>query len=171
MQPLADLVVDLEAGQQRRYRHRERVAIGRRQQLFTENTLTPVLPLLHNRNVKTLVKVLRLWSLVLLANIAATWVFAFAVAHSSVFEPDVKKAFSDIGAHALRGSFDVMLLRSVFAGWLIALMVSDSARGWFGAAIHYHHHYLCGVARGLFASHRRICRRVLRRRIRRRFLV
>ena len=52
------------------------VVLGR-QQLFTENTLTPILPLLHNRDRSTFLKVLRLWALVLSANIAATLVFAF----------------------------------------------------------------------------------------------
>ncbi len=98
------------------------VVLGR-QQLFTENTLTPILPLLHNRNGQTLARVLRLWSLVLLANIAATWTFAFVLAHSSVFETGVEKAFSDIGAQVFRGFFGATFIRSVFAGWLIALMV------------------------------------------------
>ena len=98
------------------------VVLGR-QQLFTENTLTPILPLLHNRDRQTLLKVLRLWTLVLTANIAATFIFAFAAAHPSVFESDVQKAFAELGAQALRGSFASTVLRSIFAGWLIALMV------------------------------------------------
>ncbi len=75
------------------------VVLGR-QQLFTENTLTPILPLLHNRDRQTLVKVLRLWTLVLTANIAAAFIFAFAALHSSVFESDVQKAFAELGAQA-----------------------------------------------------------------------
>jgi formate-nitrite transporter family protein len=67
------------------------VVLGR-QQLFTENTPTPTLPLLHNRDRQTLLKVLRLWTLVLTANIVATFIFAFAAAHFSVFESDVQKA-------------------------------------------------------------------------------
>jgi formate/nitrite transporter FocA (FNT family) len=44
------------------------VVLGR-QQLFTENTLTPILPLLHDRTWKTLRRVLRLWGIVL----AGSW--------------------------------------------------------------------------------------------------
>src|SRR3954464_16001806 len=44
------------------------VVLGR-QQLFTENTLTPILPLLHNRNASTFARVIKLWSLVLGANL------------------------------------------------------------------------------------------------------
>src|ERR1044072_4279490 len=51
------------------------VVLGR-QQLFTENTLTPVLPLLHSRNLATFGRVVRLWVLVLGANIIGTWLFA-----------------------------------------------------------------------------------------------
>ena len=40
------------------------VVIGRAQ-LFTENTLTPVLPVLKRRNLETLGNMLRLWSIVL----------------------------------------------------------------------------------------------------------
>ena len=64
------------------------VVLGR-QQLFTENTLTPILPLLHNRDLSTFGRVLRLWVLVLTANIVGTWLFAVAVAHTSVFDQDV----------------------------------------------------------------------------------
>jgi len=67
------------------------VVLGR-QQLFTENTLTPVLPLLHHRDGRTLGRVLRLWVLVLAANIAATWAIAAVLAHTEVFRPEVKAA-------------------------------------------------------------------------------
>lgn len=44
------------------------VIIGR-QQLFTENTLTAIIPLLARRNIATLTAVLRLWAVVLAANL------------------------------------------------------------------------------------------------------
>jgi formate/nitrite transporter FocA (FNT family) len=98
------------------------VVLGR-QQLFTENTLTPILPLLHNRDRSTLGRVLRLWGLVLTANILGTWLFAAAVAHTSVFEPEITHAFAEIGAPALQSGFAHTFMRAIFAGWLIALMV------------------------------------------------
>jgi formate-nitrite transporter family protein len=98
------------------------VVLGR-QQLFTENTITPILPLLHNRDLSTLWRVIRLWILVLTANVAGTWVFAAVAAHSAAFGPEVKQAFSEISAHAISASFGTTLVRAVFAGWLIALMV------------------------------------------------
>jgi formate-nitrite transporter family protein len=98
------------------------VVLGR-QQLFTENTLTPILPLLHNRDASTLFKVGRLWILVLFANVLGAWMFAAVAAHSSVFPVEIKQAFSEISAHTTSASFGTTFLRAVFAGWLIALMV------------------------------------------------
>lgn len=98
------------------------VVLGR-QQLFTENTLTPILPLLYNRDAGTLWRVLRLWGLVLVANLAATWVIAAALAHTGVFEADAKQAFAEISRHTIAGSFGTTVLKGIFAGWLIALMV------------------------------------------------
>src|SRR3954462_12100539 len=98
------------------------VVLGR-QQLFTENTLTPILPLLHNRNASTLWRVLRLWVVVLAANIVATFAFAYAIAHTDVFSPEIKSAFAEVSRHTIGSSFWTTLFKAVFAGWLIALMV------------------------------------------------
>ena len=98
------------------------VVLGR-QQLFTENTLTPILPLLHNRDARTLSRVLRLWALVLVANIAATWGVSAVIAHTDVFDSAAKGAFGDIAMHCIESPFGTTVLKAVFAGWLIALMV------------------------------------------------
>jgi formate/nitrite transporter FocA (FNT family) len=98
------------------------VVLGR-QQLFTENTLTPVLPLLHHRDVETLRKVLVLWAIVLATNLAGAWLFAAALAHSSVFNSDVMAAFAALGHRTVESGFAVTFARGIFAGWLIALMV------------------------------------------------
>jgi formate/nitrite transporter FocA (FNT family) len=98
------------------------VVLGR-QQLFTENTLTPILPLLHNRDAGTLLRVLRLWALVLAANVAATWIIAAVLARTGIFVAPVKDAFADIASHSIESTFALTALKGVFAGWLIALMV------------------------------------------------
>ena len=97
------------------------VVLGR-QQLFTENTLTPILPLLHDRTWKTLRRVLRLWGIVLAGNIVATLIIAAVLAYSSAFKPEVKAAFGEISAHAIASPFSTTLIKAVFAGWLIARM-------------------------------------------------
>ncbi len=108
------------------------VVLGR-QQLFTENTLTVILPLLLHRNRKVLKSVGTLWGVVLGTNVAGTYLFALAVAHVSIFEPSVRDAFLAIGKAHLRLGFGGVFVGAIFAGWLIALMVwllpaADSAR-------------------------------------------
>lgn len=98
------------------------VVVGR-QQLFTENTLTPVLVLLHNRSWYALRRVLRLWSIVLAANVAGAILFAAAMAHGAAFAPEVLRAFAELGHQAMRADFSVTFVRAIYAGWLIAIMV------------------------------------------------
>lgn len=98
------------------------VVLGR-QQLFTENTLTPVLPLLKFRDRHHLGQVLRLWSIVLVSNIAATWVFSAVLAHTPVFDPQIRAAIAAFSQTAIQYDFWPTFLKAVFAGWLIALMV------------------------------------------------
>lgn len=99
------------------------IVILGRQQLFTENTLTVILPLLAHFNRETLMKVLRLWGLVLFANLVGAFLFATLIAHTDVFHPDVQRSFTELSQKALTGGFGSMILKGIFAGWLIALMV------------------------------------------------
>ena len=98
------------------------VVLGR-QQLFTENTLTVILPLLLRKKITVLISVLRLWAIVLTANLVGTFVFAFCVAHIAVFDHSVQQTLTQIGAAHLGVGFGIVLVRAIFAGWLIALMV------------------------------------------------
>jgi formate/nitrite transporter FocA (FNT family) len=101
------------------------IVILGRQQLFTENTLTVILPLLDAPDKRmVLLKVARLWAIVLLANLAGAFIFAFAVAHTDAFGLDVRHAFTAIGSRAVdAGGFGTIVVRAIFAGWMIALMV------------------------------------------------
>jgi formate/nitrite transporter FocA (FNT family) len=98
------------------------VVLGR-QQLFTENTLTPILPLLHKRDTATLINVLRLWLCVLVANIVGTTLVAVFIAKAEIFDGPLAQAFAEISRETLRTGFVLTVVRAVFAGWLIALMV------------------------------------------------
>jgi formate/nitrite transporter FocA (FNT family) len=99
------------------------IVILGRQQLFTENTLTPVLVLLHNRDRATWLRVLRLWTIVLGANLLGALLFATVVGHTSAFSAEMRQSFQTLGLDALEGGFTTHFLRGVFSGWLIALMV------------------------------------------------
>jgi formate/nitrite transporter FocA (FNT family) len=99
------------------------IVILGRQQLFTENTLTVILPVLLHKDRKTIFNVARLWSVVLASNIVGTALFAYAISRFPVFDPAIQQSFHDIGAAHLGAGFGVAFLRAIFAGWLIALMV------------------------------------------------
>jgi formate/nitrite transporter FocA (FNT family) len=99
------------------------IVILGRQQLFTETTVTAVLPLLLRRDAATLWAVLRFWTVVLIANLVGALIFALLIAHQGLFPDDVYRTFIKTGQEAVSGSFFPTMVRSVFAGWLIALMV------------------------------------------------
>jgi formate/nitrite transporter FocA (FNT family) len=93
------------------------------QQLFTENTLTAVVPLLARPGARMLGNVARLWSVVLLANLAGALAFAWVAARTGLFDPEVRRSFAELAREATAPGFGVTVLRGVFAGWLIAVLV------------------------------------------------
>lgn len=99
------------------------IVILGRQQLFTENTLTVILPLLARKDGGTFLRVLRLWGIVLSANLVGTFLFALCVARVAVFDAQTQPYLMETAQAHIGASFGVVLVRAVFAGWLIALMV------------------------------------------------
>ena len=96
------------------------VTMGR-QQLFTETTLTVMLPVLHKTH--GVADAARYWAIVFVANIIATLLFAGSVSIPQLFPADLTDAFIRLGTNAAAPGFLAVLLKAVFAGWLIALMV------------------------------------------------
>lgn len=118
------------------------IVILGRQQLFTENTLTPMLPLLHEKTWDRLKGVARLWAVVLVANLLGCLAAAWFASSPLAFDPPVKAQFSDIARQAMTGSFASHFVHAVLAGWLIALMVwmlpfAETARIWVVIAVSY----------------------------------
>jgi formate/nitrite transporter FocA (FNT family) len=108
------------------------VVLGR-QQLFTENTLTPVLPWLHAPSADRLRGLLRLWAVVLLGNIAGTALFAWFLAASPAVEPTQHAEMARLSSELLTKPVTLAFSQAILAGWLIALMVwllpfAESAR-------------------------------------------
>jgi formate/nitrite transporter FocA (FNT family) len=98
------------------------IVILGRQQLFTEKTLTPVLPLLHNRDLPTLLRLLRLWGIVLVGNLIGALVFALVAGSGAIFA-GLHDSFRELSLEAMQGSFGSHLLRAIYSGWLVALIV------------------------------------------------
>lgn len=99
------------------------IVILGRQELFTETTLTPVLPILTHFSVSRLMRLFRFWAIVLTTNLVGTWLFAWAISHESFFIPTVWDSLRSIAVEAVQEPFWPMMFKSVLAGWLIALMV------------------------------------------------
>jgi len=99
------------------------VVILGRQALFTESTLTAVLPVLVRRDARTLRATLRFWSVVLSCNLLGTYIFAGLVSIPGVFKPDVQASLLSIATAAVDGEFWPTLVKALLAGWIIALMV------------------------------------------------
>ncbi|HYH09576.1 MAG TPA: formate/nitrite transporter family protein [Thermoanaerobaculia bacterium] len=136
------------------------VVLGR-QQLFTENTLTVVLPLLSRKEGSILWNVVRLWVVVLAANLIGAILIALVFARTEVVDHETYKAMREIAHHAQAPGFAVTLLRGIIAGWLIALMVwllpfAETARvlvivliAWLVQAGHFSH-IIAGSVDGAF---------------------
>lgn len=111
------------------------IVIMARQQLFTENTLTVVLPLISAPSWGKLGLMLRLWSVVFVANIVGIVLFALAVAKLPLFPPKLDDAIAALGATLMSYSVPEMFVKAVAGGWIIATMVwlmpaAESARLW-----------------------------------------
>src|SRR3954469_18857137 len=65
-----------------------------RSELFTENTLVPVIPFLEHRDRETFMKLLRLWGLLLVGNMIGALVFGWALARTPMVSPELQPALS-----------------------------------------------------------------------------
>ena len=94
-----------------------------RQQLFTENTVTAVLPVMADFNLTNLAKLIRMWAVVLLANFCGTFFAALFCTFTPVLSPGLYQGMLDISRHIVGNGFAEMFFRGVAAGFLIAAMV------------------------------------------------
>lgn len=93
------------------------------QQLFTENTVTPVLPFMSQPSMHMLGKLLRLWGTVLLGNMVGCLIAAAVFAFLPMFPSEVDQAFREIGHHLVEEPLGETFATAVLAGWLIATLV------------------------------------------------
>lgn len=118
------------------------IIIMARLQLFTENTITPVLPFLLNPSKKSVTRLLRLWSIVLAANVLGCFIFAAAISSPGALPSEVYEAGLSISRHMMENSRWEMFFRGIFSGWLIASMVwmiptAETAKFWIIVLITY----------------------------------
>ena len=94
------------------------VIIGR-SQLFTENTLYPVALVLKEK--RQFWNTMRLWAVVLPANVLGAFGFAMLATHTSAIEPTFVSTMSELGARAISHPAASVFWSGVIAGWMIAL--------------------------------------------------
>ena len=99
------------------------IVILGRQQLFTENTLTVVLPLTASPSIRALGRLLRVWGTVLAANWIGCALIALAFVTFSLVPDDVGTAVIDASRHYGELSSYKAFVLGIGAGFLVAAMV------------------------------------------------
>jgi formate/nitrite transporter FocA (FNT family) len=94
-----------------------------RQQLFTENTITVVLPLMAEFNAANLRRLGRMWGVVFAANLVGTLCAALFCRYSPVLTPDTLGGMLELSRQMMENDWLAMLFKGVAAGFLIATMV------------------------------------------------
>jgi formate/nitrite transporter FocA (FNT family) len=94
------------------------VIIGRAQ-LFTENTLYPVALVLAEK--REFWNTLRLWSVVLPANVAGAFAFAMLASWTTAINPAYVATMSQLGMSAIDHPASTVFWSGVMGGWIIAL--------------------------------------------------
>ena len=98
------------------------VVLGR-QQLFTENTLTVVLPALADRSLAAFGQLARVWGTVLAANWIGCVAIALAFTRLALVPEDIGEAVVDASRHYTTLSAYTAFVHGIGAGFLIAAMV------------------------------------------------
>lgn len=76
------------------------VVILGRMQLFTENTITTVLPVMQDPCAAMFRRLATLWGIVLTANVVGAFVAAFMFAHTSAIPAELLPAITELSLHA-----------------------------------------------------------------------
>lgn len=99
------------------------IVILGRLQLFTEHTITAVLPVTYAPTPHNFLRLLRLWGIVLTGNVAGAIVAAWYLVATGALTPDAVDAVIDIGHHIMGDPFHIVVAKGVGAGFLIAALV------------------------------------------------
>jgi formate-nitrite transporter family protein len=93
-----------------------------RSELFTENTLEPIIPLLHKRDARTLRQLLRMWGLLIVGNLVGALIIAWLIGGTTMIDPALHPTMQNVAAQSTDGGFGEVFYKAIFGGWLIALL-------------------------------------------------
>lgn len=99
------------------------IVILGRMQLFTENPITTMVPLLSDWSFEKFLKVIRLWSIVFFFNIVGTALAAAFMSCDYAVSPEISGALHEIAAHIMRLPAIDNVVRGIPAGIIIATLV------------------------------------------------
>lgn len=99
------------------------VVIMGKMQLFTENTITTVMPILANPCKRNFKRTAILWGIVLAANVAGALAAATFFTFTAALPPDVYDSALELSHHATGFAADVGFARAIPAGILVAAIV------------------------------------------------
>jgi len=99
------------------------IVILGRMQLFTENTITTVIPFFHDCSKEKFWQVMKLWGVVFLSNLAGTFLAACFLSNSYFVTAPVASSLHNIAIHVVQISPMENLIRGIPAGILIAAIV------------------------------------------------
>jgi formate/nitrite transporter FocA (FNT family) len=94
-----------------------------RQQLFTENTITAVLPVMADFSLRNLQRMGSMWSIVLVANLTGTLFAALFCTFAPVLTPEVRDGMIEISRQVTGHGWFEMFFKAISAGFLMAAMV------------------------------------------------
>jgi formate/nitrite transporter FocA (FNT family) len=94
-----------------------------RQQLFTETTITVMLPVMKEPTAKHILLGARMWGVVLLANLLGTLFASLFCTYAPVVSPELRDAMVELSNKAMQPGWMEMAFRAITSGFLMAAMV------------------------------------------------
>lgn len=94
-----------------------------RQQLFTESTITVVLPIIAEPGARNLRRGGRMWAIVLAANLAGTLAAALFITFTPVVEETLREAMLALSREMIEHAWLEVAFRGITSGFLMAALV------------------------------------------------
>lgn len=99
------------------------IVIMARLQLFTENTITVMLPVFENPAWRNVSKTLKLWGVVFATNLIGTFIVALLLTKFNFASAEQLEAVIEVSAHAIHREWFEVFVQGIPAGFLIATLV------------------------------------------------